>query len=486
LNPLKKLASQTAIYGVSSIVGRFLNYLLVPLYTRFFSTSEYGVVSEFYAYTGFFAVLLTFGMETGYFRFSNDDKYKGVYETLLSFLFVISIGFIVLIYVLSGDLATLLHYEGYEHYFIWFAFILALDTLGALPFAKLRQEEHARRFALIKLVEIAINIGLNVLFVMAKYQFEHGSDGMLASIYNPQIGVGYIFIANLVSSIFKLLLLSDKILISFSRINFNILRTMVIYSFPMVIIGFAGIINEMLDRSMMKFLLPGTASENLSQLGIYSACYKISIVMSLFIQAFRFAAEPFFFSQSKNEQAPKLYADVMKWFVWFCAGVFIVVTIYTEQFGYFVGDSFRSGLFIVPILLMANLMLGIYVNLSVWYKLTDNTFIGALVSIAGAVITIILLTKLVPVYGYAGAAWATLVCYTFMVFVSYALGRKYFPVPYDLVKILSYILLCIAIWIIYVAYFEYQLLFMKITLFVFAVISLFLIDLKIWIKLLKR
>jgi O-antigen/teichoic acid export membrane protein len=486
LNPLKKLASQTAIYGVSSIVGRFLNYLLVPLYTRFFSASEYGVVSEFYAYTGFFAVLLTFGMETGYFRFSNDDKYKGVYDTLLSFLFVISIGFIVLIYVLSGDLATLLHYEGYEHYFIWFAFILALDTLGALPFAKLRQEEHARRFALIKLVEIAINIGLNVLFVMAKYQFEHGSDGMLASIYNPQIGVGYIFIANLVSSIFKLLLLSDKILISFSRINFNILRTIVIYSFPMVIIGFAGIINEMLDRSMMKFLLPGTASENLSQLGIYSACYKISIVMSLFIQAFRFAAEPFFFSQSKNEQAPKLYADVMKWFVWFCAGVFIVVTIYTEQFGYFVGESFRSGLFIVPILLMANLMLGIYVNLSVWYKLTDNTFIGALVSIAGAAITIILLTKLVPVYGYAGAAWATLVCYTFMVLASYVLGRKYFPVPYDLVKILSYILLCVAIWIIYVAYFEYQLLLMKITLFVFAVISLFLIDLKTWIKLLKR
>jgi O-antigen/teichoic acid export membrane protein len=486
LNPLKKLASQTAIYGVSSIVGRFLNYLLVPLYTRFFSTSEYGVVSEFYAYTGFFAVLLTFGMETGYFRFSSDNRYKGVYDTILSFLTIVSIGFLILIYLLSGDLAVLLHYEGYEHYFVWFAFILTLDTLGALPFAKLRQEENARRFALIKLVEIAVNIGLNVFFVMAKYQFENGSNGILASFYNPQIGVGYIFIANLVSSVFKLLLLSDKLIISFSNIDFSSLRKIVIYSFPMVIIGFAGIINEMLDRSMMKFLLPGTAAENLSQLGIYSACYKISIVMSLFIQAFRFAAEPFFFSQAKNEQAPKLYADVMRWFVWFCAAVFIVVTIYTEQFGLFVGKDFRSGLFIVPILLMANLMLGIYVNLSVWYKLTDNTFIGALVSIFGALITIILLTKLVPVYGYVGAAWATLFCYTFMVLVSYALGKRYFPVPYDLVRIISYIVLCVLVWIMYVAYFENQPLFMKITLFAGSLIALLMIDIRTWIKIIKR
>jgi O-antigen/teichoic acid export membrane protein len=254
----------------------------------------------------------------------------------------------------------------------------------------------------------------------------------------------------------------------------------------MVIIGFAGIINEMLDRSMMKFLLPGTAAENLSQLGIYSACYKISIVMSLFIQAFRFAAEPFFFSQAKNEQAPKLYADVMRWFVWFCAAVFIVVTIYTEQFGLFVGKDFRSGLFIVPILLMANLMLGIYVNLSVWYKLTDNTFIGALVSIFGALITIILLTKLVPVYGYVGAAWATLFCYTFMVLVSYALGKRYFPVPYDLVRIISYIVLCVLVWIMYVAYFENQPLFMKITLFAGSLIALLMIDIRTWIKIIKR
>ncbi len=486
LNPLKKLASQTAIYGVSSIVGRFLNYLLVPLYTRFFSTAEYGVVSEFYAYTGFFAVLLTFGMETGYFRFSNDSKYKNVYTTLLAFLSVISIAFIVLIYFLSGNLAQLLHYEGYEYYFIWFAFILALDTLGALPFAQLRQEEHAKRFATTKLVEIAVNIGLNIIFVIAKSEYDSGSDSFIGSLYNPQIGVGYIFIANLASSVVKLLLLADKFFILEFSIDTNLLRNALSYSFPMVIIGFAGIINEMLDRSMMKFLLPGTVNENLAQLGIYSACYKISIVMSLFIQAFRFAAEPFFFSHAKDNKAPKLYADVMRWFVWFCSVIFIVVVIFTNEFGFFVGKDFRSGLFIVPILLLANLMLGIYVNLSIWYKLTDKTFIGSLVSIAGAMITIAFILQLVPVYGYAGAAWATLFCYCFMVVASYLLGRKYFPVPYDLGKIAAYILLCIFVWFISVNYFNDNVLIHKIMLTLLMIVLLVIIDLKAWLNFLKR
>lgn len=448
MNPIKKLASQTAIYGVSSIIGRFLNYLLVPLYTRFFSTAEYGVISEFYAYSGFLIVLLTFGMETAIFRFAKDQNVIKSQSTILRFLISSSLVFILSIAVLSPFLATQLQYQGYEYYFILFAFILGADAIGAVPFARLRLDERPTRFAFVKLTEIAVNIGLNIVFVLAKQQHDMGIDSGWASFYDPSIGVGYIFIANLISSIVKLVLLSDLFYKIGLSHDFVLLKKIVRYSFPMVIIGFAGIINEMLDRSMMKFLLPGTVHENLSQLGIYSACYKVSIVMSLFIQAFRFAAEPYFFSIYKTENSRQVYADVMDWFVWFCSGIFIVVTIFVDEFGLFVGKDFRVGLSIVPILLLANLLLGIYVNLSIWYKLTDRTMLGAGVSILGAGITVVLLWILVPTFGYTGAAWTTLICYGLMALISYVLGQKYFTVPYKLGNMGIFILLCIGIWLL--------------------------------------
>lgn len=448
MNPIKKLASQTAIYGVSSIIGRFLNYLLVPLYTRFFSTAEYGVISEFYAYSGFLIVLLTFGMETAVFRFAKDESSTTSQSTILRFLLSSSSLFIVCIAVLSPFLATQLHYQGYEYYFVLFAFILGADALGAVPFASLRLDERPTRFAFVKLTEIAVNIGLNLLFVFAKQRYDAGVNSGWSIFYDPSIGVGYIFIANLISSLVKLILLSDLFYKIGISSDFTLLKKIIRYSLPMVIIGFAGIINEMLDRSMMKFLLPGTVRENLSQLGIYSACYKISIVMSLFIQAFRFAAEPYFFSIYKSENSRQVYADVMDWFVWFCTGIFIVVTVFLDEFGLFVGKDFRVGLNIVPILLLANLLLGIYVNLSIWYKLTDRTMLGAGVSIFGAGITVILLYILVPLYGYTGAAWTTLICYALMAITSYLLGKKYFSVPYRLGNMVIFILLCIGIWLL--------------------------------------
>lgn len=448
MNPIKKLASQTAIYGVSSIIGRFLNYLLVPLYTRFFSTAEYGVISEFYAYSGFLIVLLTFGMETAIFRFAKDENSPTSQSTILRFLVSSSLLFIVSIAVLSPFLATQLQYQGYEYYFILFAFILGADAIGSVPFARLRLDERPTRFAFIKLTEIGVNIGLNLLFVFAKQQHDAGINSGWSSFYAPSIGVGYIFIANLISSIVKLFLLSDLFYKIGLSSDFALLKKIVRYSLPMVIIGFAGIINEMLDRSMMKFLLPGTIHENLSQLGIYSACYKVSIVMSLFIQAFRFAAEPYFFSIYKNENSREVYADVMDWFIWFCSGIFIVVTIFVDEFGHFVGKDFRVGLSVVPILLLANLLLGIYVNLSIWYKLTDRTMLGAGVSLLGAGITVVLLWVLVPLFGYIGAAWTTLICYAFMALISYILGQKYFTVPYKLGNMVIFILLCIGIWLL--------------------------------------
>jgi O-antigen/teichoic acid export membrane protein len=247
----------------------------------------------------------------------------------------------------------------------------------------------------------------------------------------------------------------------------------------MVVIGFAGIINEMLDRSVMKYILPGTVEENLSQLGIYSACYKISIVMALFIQAFRFAAEPFFFAQQKNSNAPEIYAKVMNWFVLFCSVIFIFVTVFRNEFSYFVGEDFRSGISIVPILLLANLLFGIYVNLSIWYKLTDNTMMGGWVSISGALLTVLLLFVLVPKMGYEGAAWATLICYSFMAAVSYILGQKYFPVPYQLWKIALCIAVCVAVWILSTLQLGTDLAG-KVLLVLVSLTTLFTVEIKTW------
>ncbi len=442
MNPIKKLASQTAIYGISSILGRFLNYLLVPLYTRFFLPEEYGVVSEFYAYTGFFFVLLTFGMETGFFRFTTDERFTKVYSSILQFLFVANILFAGLVFLFSASFAKLLHYQGLEQYFIWFAVIIACDSIGSLPFAKLRQEGKSKRFAFVKLTEIAVNIGLNIVFM---YLLKTAKSHPVA-YFDPTIGVGYVFIANLISSVVKLLLLFDKLIPVVEGFEYHFFKVVVKYSAPIIIIGFAGIINEMLDRMLLKYLLPGTTQQNLHELGIYSACYKISIVMSLFIQAFRFAAEPFFFAQSKSENARQLYADVMNWFTLFCSGIFVTVVVFLDVFGYFVGSAFREGLSVVPILLLANMFLGIYVNLSIWYKLTDKTYLGALVSIAGAFITIGLLYWWIPVFGYVGAAWATLVCYVFMAIASFLLGKKHYPVPYKLSQLAYYLGLCCLIW----------------------------------------
>ncbi len=271
-------------------------------------------------------------------------------------------------------------------------------------------------------------------------------ESWIAPIYNPAIGIGYIFIANLLASGFKFLLLAPQLAglaWGFDRALFG---RMVRYSLPMVVIGFAGIINEMLDRVLLKYLLPYDALTNMKMLGIYSACYKLSILMSLFIQAFRYAAEPFFFAYAGKSDARQVYAVVLKFFVIFCVFIFLLVTLFIDFFKYFVGDEFRAGLEVVPILLLANLCLGIYINLSIWYKLTDRTLMGASVSLAGAALTIALNIWWIPLFGYVGSAWATLACYGSMAIVSYLLGRKYYPVDYDVKRVLGYIGLGIGLY----------------------------------------
>lgn len=444
MNPLRKLASQTVIYGLSSIIGRFLNYLLVPLYTYTFPAQEYGIVSELYAYAGFFAVVLIFGLETGYFRFSNrqDLHSETVYSTALGFLIAANLAFVTGIVVFREPLAELLRYTTHPEYLVWFAAILALDSIAALPFARLRSENRAWRFAGIKLFEILLAIGLNLFFlVYCKKAAELWPDSLGARLYDPAVGVGYIFLANLAASAFKLLLLLPQFKSLRSGLDPRLLKSLLAYSLPMVVIGFAGMVNEMLDRAILKFLLPYDLATNLRMLGIYGACYKLSILMSLFIQAFRYAGEPFFFAYAGRADAKRAYALVMNYFVIFCVFIFLVVTLYIDLFKYFVGAEYREGLDVVPILLLANLFLGIYVNLSIWYKLTDRTLMGAWVSLFGAALTVGLNIWWVPIMGYAGSAWATLVCYAAMTVISYALGQYYYPVRYPIGKIAGYLLL---------------------------------------------
>lgn len=439
---IKKLASQTAIYGLSSIFGRFLNYLLVPLYTYYFSAEEYGVVAEFYAYAGFFSVVLLFGFDTGYFRFRDKGLVGGdkAYATALWFILLVNVGFFLLILSVNPWLSNLLHYSEHPEYVLCFSLILILDSISSIPFARLRAENKAFRFAGIKIIEILITVGLSLFFI--KYCPKLYADKTypwVVKFYDPAIGVGYIFIANLIASVCKFFLLAPQLLGLRCGFDKSLFNRMLRYSLPMVVIGFAGIINEMLDRVLLKQLLPYDLSTNMKMLGIYGACYKLSILMSLFIQAFRFAAEPFFFSYADKSDARTIYAKVLRFFVIFCVFIFLLVTLFIDFFKYFVGPEFRAGLDVVPILLLANLFLGIYVNLSIWYKLTDRTLIGAFVSLCAAALTIYLNIRWIPVYGYTGSAWAHLIGYAGMAFVSYVLGQIYYPVKYDVLRILAYI-----------------------------------------------
>jgi len=447
---IKKLASQTAIYGVSSIFGRFLNYLLVPLYTYYFSTAEYGVVSEFYAYAGFFSVLLLFGFETGYFRFRNKEQPDRdvAYSTALIFVVLVNLVFFLCILAINPRLSAALNYADHPEYVRWFSIILVLDAISSIPFARLRAENKAVRFAGIKIIEIILTVMLSLFFIVyCRKIYQQAPQSWIALIYDPAIGVGYIFIANLIASVCKFLLLAPQLRGLSWGFDRDLFARMVRYSVPMVVIGFAGIINEMLDRALLKYLLPYDSHTNMQMLGIYSACYKLSILMSLFIQAFRYAAEPFFFAYADKSDARSVYAQVLKFFVIFCVFIFLLVTLFIDFFQYFIGTEFRAGLEVVPILLLANLCLGIYVNLSIWYKLTDRTLMGAFVSLAGAGLTVVLNIWWIPIWGYVGSAWATLICYASMAIVSYLLGRKYYPVAYEVKRVLFYIFLGVVLYI---------------------------------------
>ncbi len=455
---LKKLAGQTAIYGLSSIVGRLINFFLNPFYVRIFSEAENGIIYDLLSLTAFIMIIFTYRLETAYFRYATDElnREKSFTTSLYSILGTSLILFISIL-AFSGNIASLLKYPDHPEYIQMFACILILDALVEIPLARLRLEGRPKKYALIKLLNIGINFSLNffVLYFLPKSLVDPSFSFLkpIADVfYDPGIRVGYVFLFNLIASASTFLLLLPDYKISTQYFDRALLKKMVVYALPLVVVSFAGIINEMLDRQLLKYILPYSNEENRAQLGIYGANYKLAMLISLFTQAFRYAAEPFFFANAKEKHAPKLYALIAKYFTIANLIGFLVIVLYLHYFKYYVGKEgsrFHEGLRVVPILLIANIFLGLYYNISTWFKVTDKTSHGMFIALVGAGITIGLNIWWIPVFGYMGSAWATLICYVSMTFLSYLLGQRHYPVQYDWLGILAYISAAIALFFIH-------------------------------------
>jgi len=441
------LFGQTAVYGLGIVLPRLLNYLLLtPFYTRVFERATYGIITELYAYVVFLLVILTYGMETGYFRYASDSEGQGrVYTTVLSSLFISSLLFVVGVFIWVDPISSVIGYEQHPEYILMLAAIVGIDAFTTIPFARIRLRNQPIKYAVIRIVEVSVNICLNLFFLY--YCPRHADSEWVSFLYNENIGVGYVLISNLIASSLKLLLLVPDILAAFrSAFDWNLFKVILKYSYPLLIAGLAGTVNEALDRILLKHLIP-MEQNPMEQLGIYGANYKLAVLMTLFVQMFKYAAEPFFFSKAEEKNAKKLYGDVMMFFVVAGLFIFLLVNLYLDYFILFIGSDFREGVQIVPVVLLANLVMGIFFNLSIWYKLTNRTYFGAVLVLMGALITVLINVMFIPRYGYVASAWAHLLCYSTMVIVSYLWSRKYYAVPYRTGRILAYIALAVFIYL---------------------------------------
>ena len=451
MSTLKKLAGETAIYGVLSIVGRFVNYWLTPLYAWTFLPEEFGILSNILAYVAFIQVVLTYGMETSYFRFAaRSENPEKVFTTSMVSLGITSVAFIILVLGFSKDISGWISYEGHQNYIIWMGITVALDTLAAIPFAKLRLKSRPIKFATIKLINIALSISLNVFWIyLCPKLLQSNPDSFVQYIYNPKIGIGYAFLSYLVASAITLLFFLPDLKIKKSNFDGQLLRQMLKYGWPILVIGVAGMVNLQIDKILLPKLIVGS-DKPLYELGVYSANSKLAILMMLFIQAFRFSFEPFLFSHYKNEDSKKVYAVIMKYFVILGLIIFLGVMFYMDILKFFIGSSksgYHEGIKVVPWLLMGNLFLGVFYTQSLWYKLTDQTHFGARFAIVGAVITIVLNVLLIPVLGYMACGYAFFAASLVMTVTSYIVGQKYFPVKYDLKRIGAYFLVAMTLYL---------------------------------------
>lgn len=469
-NPIKALAGQTVIYGMGTIVPRFLNYLLVPLYTRVFAPEIYGQMTDLYAWIAFLLALLTYGMETTFFRYTQKTDANKVFNNIMSCIITTTGIFLLLYSFLYKDFAHLIRYEFNTQYVLLLGIIVALDALTAVPFAKLRKNNQAKLFTIIKIANVLFCTGLNLFFLLV---IPETALSISNKIIGPQAGLlVWVLISNVLASLFNLLLLLPQFKGFHFELNRSLIRPMLTYALPILFINLVGMINEVADKILVKYLTPipddttlaamGMTGEEyaLQQLGIYGANFKLAVLMTLFIQMFRYASEPFFFGKAKDRNAPELYAKVMTYFVIFCLLIFLGVMFYIDVLKYFIGrggSNYHEGLVIVPIVLIANMFYGIVFNLSIWFKLTDKTLSGTIISTIGALVTLVCLLVLVPKIGYLGAAIAHLGCYTVMMLVSYFWGQKVFPVPYQVGRIVLYIVFAFGLYILSNLFNDYSL-----------------------------
>ncbi len=445
---MQNLAKETAIYGVSSILGKFLNWLLVPLYTYVLTGSaDYGAVANLYAWTALLLVILTYGMETGFFRFANkhaeiDNKVYG--NTLIS-VGITSLIFAVLCLVFQQSIANILGYAEHPEYIAMLGVVVAMDAFGSIPFAYLRYKSRPIKFAALKLMMIFVNIAFNIFFLVICPIIHERSPESIAWFYNPNYGVGYVFVSNVIQTVVVTIALLPEVFKAKFEFDFGLLKQILRYSLPLLILGVAGIMNQTLDKIIFPFLIEDPEFAK-SELGIYSACFKISMVMMMFTQAFRYAYEPFIFAQHKDKNSKEAYADAMKFFIIFSLLIFLGMVFYLDIIKYIIHSDYWPGLRVIPIVLFSYIFQGIFFNLSLWYKLIDKTMFGAWFSLIGAAITVAGNIIFVPMFSYMASAWVSFVCFFVMMVVSYFYGQKYMPIQYDLKSIALYVVLAMGLY----------------------------------------
>lgn len=454
---IKSLAKDTAVYGLSSIVGRFLNWLLVPLYTIMFPVEEYGVVTFVYSVVALAMVILTYGMETGFFRFANHERWSDpmqVYGTCLTSLAVTSTLFVALVVAFLPEVTVWMECDGHPSFVVIMAVCVAIDAFMAIPYGYLRYKKRPMRFALLRLVNIGLNIGLNLFFILLCPILMREAPALVSWFYRPDFGIGYIFLSNLIASAVNLLMMIPETTGFRWRFCMPLWREMMRYSAPLLVLGVAGIMNQTIDKLLYPHLV-ADPQEAMYGLGIYGANYKIGVLLLVFLQAFRFAYEPFIFAHSKDRDTDKMasYRDAMTYFVAFALLIFLGVMFYLDFIRYFISPRYFSGLRVVPLIMLGELFFGIFYNLSVWYKLTDRTQWGAWFSIFGLVVTVVLNVILVPRIGYMGCAIAAMSSYGLMMLASYFIGTKKYPIGYPVGKILGYfalaaVLYALGVWLL--------------------------------------
>ena len=454
LSSVKKLAGQTLWYGVPTIASRFIGYLLSIFLFRWYGAAITADITMVYAIIPFLNILFTYGLETAYFRFANQEDEKKLFSTLSLSLLVSTFLFSGVLLMASQKIAGFATLEAHPEYVRWMVYILFFDTLSVLPFARLRQQERPRKYAFVKVATVVLTVLLTLFYlrVMPVVAERHPNAGWVHFIYDPAVGIGYYIFANAIASALALLLLWKEWKSVRFQFDIDLWKRVLLFAYPLIIVGMGGMINEMLSRLVFTNVFPAGELDSKRQLGIFGAAYKVAVLITIFIQVFRMAAEPFFFKQSVEKNAPETYARVTKFFTIACALMWLFIGLNLDwiaqlAYGKNVAE-YSEGNPIIPILAMGSVFLGIYYNLSIWYKLTNNTWAGAWITIGGAVITVVLNFALIPKFGYVGSAWATFACYLLMMIASAVWGQKKYPVPYPWLRMSEYLLVATALYFI--------------------------------------